>query len=119
MVRPYGALGAVFGTISAELVVLIVELIGIRKEMNFIGLITKNIFYFLDAVLMFMAVRLVAGLYIPHTAVKLLLMIATGGVVFITLAVIYWRINKNSAFHLYATDLKKLIRDRQKGENDE
>ena len=80
----YGALGAVYGTLVAELSVVLIQFIMVRDKLNYGIFFGETIKYSAIGFLMFLSVRLVAGLPI-YGVFGLLLEIVTGAVVFLLL----------------------------------
>lgn len=99
LIRRYGALGAVWGTLTAEAVVMITELLCTMRTVPFIRYAAENLPYLLMAAVMFLSIRKAASLIVLAALPKLLCMIALGGFVYLSLCAVYWRLNRNSVFH--------------------
>ena len=103
-----GALGAVIGTFIAETVVLLIELIGTRKNINFIYMFTKHSFYFLCGLIMFGVVKLTEIYFNIKGIVLLIIMIVSGGFSYLLISLIYWLNSKNSIFKSYVNKISIL-----------
>lgn len=92
----YGAMGAVLGTISAEAVVAVYQTWMIRRTFNILSNLLRSIPYFIIGTLMFIAVRIVLGLF-GNNVRSLISAICIGGIVFVSLVLVYWKLS-NSYF---------------------
>lgn len=96
-----GALGAVIGTLVAELIVLIVQIWGIRKELCIRNIIGKNYVYILFGIIMFIIVTMLSTHILVTGIFKVGLLIIVGAVLYIILCMFYWMLNKQSIFSKY------------------
>ena len=100
LIPSFGALGAVFGTLASEFVVLMVQVFGCIKEVNFVSIFSKHLFYLLLGALMLLIVRLFANsVVIQYQIVKLLCMIGIGAVSYLFLCSSIWLFKKDSIFY--------------------
>ena len=107
LILQYGALGAVLGTFIAEATVLIIELIGTRKEIGFVRMFSKSGIYIVIGILMFVGVRVLEKFVHFRGIVNLAVLICSGGIIFILLSAIYWIKSEKSIFKPY---IKKVIK---------
>lgn len=96
LIPMYGALGAVLGTLIAEIVSCLWQFMFIIKEINIVKVLANGAVYLLIGITMIVCVRLVASVMNYTLFVKLLIEIAVGGTVFCVLTIIYWKISKNN-----------------------
>lgn len=94
----YGALGAVWGTLLAELAVTIFQLICTRKEVPFFAYVRQSWTYLAFGAAMLVGVRAAAGAIRAPIFIKLLCMICLGAVIYMVCCVLYWKISKKSVF---------------------
>lgn len=94
----WGALGAVLGTLVAEAVVLLIELISVRKEIPFVKYFCRSGCYILFGVGMFVGVRLFTKFTGASGLFGVLAQILFGALIFTVCCAIYWTINKSSVF---------------------
>ena len=99
LIPAYGALGAVWATLAAEVVVTVVQAFFVRKELPFASFLAANSAYFLMAAVMLAAVRGFANHVVLPTWIKILCMIGVGVVAFSICCLPYWKINRKSVFH--------------------
>lgn len=83
----FGAMGAVYGTIIAEMSVIMIQFIMIRKQFNYKPYIADLIKYFVIGLIMYMSVRLVSQIH-AKPIIIVIIEIFTGTVVYITLTFI-------------------------------
>jgi O-antigen/teichoic acid export membrane protein len=112
LIRKYAAKGAVIGTLIAEIAVLIVQLIGVSREMNFIKLFAFHSIYILFAIAMYASVQFVDYYASLNGLALLVVEIIVGGMCYLMLSAIYWKINKSSIFHYYIA--RKIIKTKEK-----
>ena len=89
-----GAMGAVIGTLLAELAACVWQFIALRKLIYLRKTMLRCLVYFTFGVLMFLAVRLVAQINF-NIYVKILFEVFTGAVVYLTICIAYWHLTKN------------------------
>lgn len=111
LIPRFGAKGAVLGTLSAEFVVLVAQIGGCRKEINFARVFAGQAYYLALGAVMTIVVRAVAGrLATTQVLFQILIMIAVGAVVYLAQCLIVWMIKRDSIFSDYA---RKLIHVRK------
>ncbi len=108
LISAFGALGAVLGTLIAETVVAIVQIILTAHEINFLKFVIQNIWYVLLSLIMLIVVRVIAHGLNTSVIIKILAMIVAGGFTYMLLCVFVWRFNKNSIF--YNLKIKDLLK---------
>ena len=99
LIRRYGAVGAVLGTLLAESTVLAVEAIGVKEEISFLRLICSQFKYLVFGGIMLMVVRLFAANTNLHVLLQLCLMIFLGAFVFMFCCCTDWMIEKKGIFY--------------------
>ena len=111
LIPKFGAVGASYGTILAEVTVCLVQSFAVRKELPLWAYIKSFIFFLLAGGIMFGAVSYETSIYsvsIPH----LLIEIVTGGIIYVLLAVCYFIITKNELYYSVRNTLLRLIKKR-------
>lgn len=91
------AIGAMIGTILAEVSVCVVQTIFVRRELPIIKYIKNCITFFLMGFTMFVIV-VVIGHYMGISITTLIVQILTGGVVYIVQCSVYFYASKNTVF---------------------
>ena len=84
LIRYLGAMGAVIGTIVAELVVAILQTLYLSKELNIIQMIKSNFKYVVLGLIMYIVVRLIGSMLEPSIT-TLLIQICCGGGIYLLL----------------------------------
>lgn len=97
----YGAAGAVMGTLIAEAVVLIVQLVFVNKEIDFLRYYISQFLYISFGIIMFIGVRLIAKHIIMNDILKIAVLIVCGGTIYLGLSALLWSIKKDSIFRIY------------------
>lgn len=97
LIPRFGAMGAVIGTLIAELVACIWQLLYIRKSVNLKQCIISTLVYMAIGFVMFFVVRCVALLPV-NIFIKLIFEIIAGGSVFVIISVSYWKRTKNKLY---------------------
>lgn len=94
LIPPFGALGAVYGTIIAEGTACIFQICCIKKDVPILKTIIQTLPYFIISGVMYAVVRFVANTI--HTAAfyKIVIEITSGGFVFLVLCLLYNLISK-------------------------
>jgi len=108
LIRMFGALGAVLGTLIAEAVVAAAEIYLARDELPFLRYLVGDLSYILIGIFMIVVVRGVAHVLHAGIVVKLLCMVLSGGAVYILGCLLYWHFKKSSIFH--RSDLDRILR---------
>ncbi len=88
MIPNYGAMGAVYGTLIAEFVVIICQFLMIHKEMNYLPYVKDLLVFISIGIIMLVVVRLVSNF--PINIYGLLLVeISAGALIYLILTLIY------------------------------
>lgn len=103
LIRQYGALGATIGTLIAEFIVLVIQVVGAKKDLPLKEIIGTNGIYIVFGITMFAVVAALSLCMAGSGIVKVAALILAGAVVYMLLCVGYWRINKKSIFARYVT----------------
>jgi len=90
----YGAMGAAIGTIVAEVVACIWQMLYTYKETSFMRLCVNCFVYTVIGVGMFFVVRALSGLQIPVVP-KLVVEIFAGGFFYVLMTLVFWKISNN------------------------
>lgn len=105
----FGAKGAVFGTLAAEFVVLVVQISGCLKAVNFIKIFARQSYYILIGAVMALVVRLCANyMAIPRVFIQIIIMVIIGAAVYLAQCVFIWLLRSNSIFSKYAHKLLRI-----------
>lgn len=107
LIIKYSALGAVLGTLIAESVVTFIEIVGVRKEINFAKIIYKQSMYILFGLIMMIVVRHMAEITNFGSVLHLVFQIVFGGFVYIILCLVYWSANQNNIIRQYCNCRKE------------
>lgn len=120
LIPKLGALGAIFGTIVAELTALVYQLFYTKKEIKISRVLIECVIFAGFGIVMFFAVRLVSTVDFAiferiedqniRLIAKVLLEVMAGGVVYILLALVYSCIVKNVIYDYINKARKKLRR---------
>ena len=94
LISRLGALGAVIGTLVAELVSCVWQYIKMNRYMSCITTIFKSMIYMVFGVIMFTIVRVVA-LCFDGGIVALFFEVLTGIITYAVICLIYWKVTKN------------------------
>ena len=107
-----GAIGAAIGTIGAEGTVFVIQAFGSRKELPLKKYAFEIIPYMINGLLMYATVTIVKRIF-AMSIFGLFVEIAIGGLVYVVLTLLYWKISKNEfgnmAFNLISKTLHKKI----------
>ena len=95
LIPRYGAMGAVIGTIVAELTACIWQYVAVSRYIDLRITLLKTSFYIFTGIVMFFGVRSMAKLDISNY-VKIILEILTGIVIYSCVCMIYWKRTNNS-----------------------
>lgn len=106
LIPRYGAVGAVLGTMIAELVGCVWQFAGMSKDVRFgLAFVRQGVYLLLGAA-MFAAVRFAAG-FLRGGVIGLMLEILLGAAVFAVLTLAYWKAVKSPLLHLAAGGARK------------
>lgn len=103
MILRCGALGAVIGTLVAESIVLVIQVIGVKDEFPLRKIIGTNGIYILFGIIMFVMVMTLSMHISSSGIVKVGVLIITGALLYMIFCACYWRMNKKSIFNRYVT----------------
>ncbi len=98
LIRKYGALGAVLGTLIAEAAVTAFELVCTRTTIPFLKFILEYSVYIIPSVCMLISVRWVAGILPLPDLFLIPIMILMGGSVYTLIGLAVSRLNPDSIF---------------------
>lgn len=100
LIRSMGSMGAVVGTLAAELTVPVVQFIILRKELPYKRFMGYVLAYAVIGGIMMVCVRLVAGLLPVNNWVNLGIMTVTGVAVYGALCLVWWKVSaKGNVFN--------------------
>ncbi len=99
LIPRYGAMGAVLGTVVAEFVACVWQLIHISKNFSFIRLYLNSFVYVIIGIGMFVFVRNLSDLPIPMLG-KLTIEIFAGACFFAVVTMLFWFISNNAFWRL-------------------
>lgn len=105
LIKTYGALGAVFGTVLAEASVAIYQTIKIRKELDIYNYLKRIVFYIIPASVMCILVRSIGGM-LSISVSTVLIQVIIGGIVYISISLCYMYTIKNEIVYKY---IRKII----------
>lgn len=103
LIPKFSSLGAVFGTLIAESVVAITEIIFSVKEIPFLKFIFNNSLYLIFGLVMFLVTRICSDRIQMSILLKIISLVLIGGFVYMALCAVYWKIQKHSIFHSYVS----------------
>ena len=98
LIKRLGALGAVIGTLLAELTTCIWQYVKMNKLLNSLTTLFKSLIYLFFGVLMFISVRCLA-LSVNNNLFGLFFEVVLGAIVYVGLCFIYWKVTKNSIIY--------------------
>lgn len=101
MILRCGALGAVIGTLVAEFIVLVIQVIGVNNELPLKEIIGTNLIYVLFGTIMFSTVAVLSMTISRSGIIKVGILILFGAILYMVLCICYWLINKKSIFNKY------------------
>ena len=98
LIQVLGCLGAVLGTLMAELTVTILELNFTRNQILFGEYIRDNCSYLIPSAVMLFLVRYLSRLLRLPVALQLLCMVGGGGLTYLIISTVVWQLKKDSIF---------------------
>ena len=108
LIPPMGALGAVIGTLVAEIVSCLWQYVSLIREVKCLKSLISCLGYFAMGVAMFFGVRFVADHIFASNLVKILLEIVSGVLIYSILCLILWTVTRNtSAIRLLKAQLNR------------
>ncbi len=107
LIKPMGAMGAMFGTIAAEIIVCLIQSFVVRKELP-IGSFLRSIWIFpIFGMAMFSIVYLI-GHIMGNSVLTLCVQVLCGGIIYVGAVIIYFFITKEEIFlKMYRTACEK------------
>lgn len=102
-----GAKGALIGTVSAELIVLIIQAVAVRKSFEWKVIIKENAPFVMIGLIMLIIVRLENRVLTCSDTLKLTIQIITGGIIYINAIIILSFIKKNVLYQYAKKMLNK------------
>ncbi|WP_019242597.1 MULTISPECIES: oligosaccharide flippase family protein [Bacillus] len=105
LIKPFGAIGASIGTLFAELVVMLVQLVAIREQIELKKIFLKVIYYAGAGIVMFLVVRII-GVYLGAKIITTVLQIIVGALIYLSIILIKEYVEKDG---LVLNELKALI----------
>lgn len=100
LISNLGAMGAVIGTLAAELVTCIWQYMNMNKSIISFKSLLKSIIYVVIGIIMFAAVRATASV-LTGGLLSLVVEILVGAFVFGALCMLYWKITRNSILYFF------------------
>lgn len=94
LIPSFGAMGAVIATLAAELAVPLVQFVILRRELPYLRYMKYVLAYSAIGLVMVLAVRLAALLPVGGW-VGLAVQVAAGGIVYVALCLVWWKITGN------------------------
>lgn len=109
LIPPYGAMGATLGTLIAEGVACVTQIIFIRRDISILPALGKCIPYLLIAGVMFAGVRGIASILTMKPLFQIIIEVFVGGIIFVLLCLLYSQIGskENVVNDLLSSYLKK------------
>lgn len=104
----YGAYGAVIGTICAELVVCVSQIIGVWRDLPILIYVKKTVFFLVFGVIMFSCIKLI-GPITGNIIISLFVHFLVGVMVYTLLCTVYFLFTKNMLFLKVLSSLRKKI----------
>lgn len=103
----HGAKGALIGTVSAELIVFIIQAVSVRKSFEWKAIIKENAPFVMIGLLMLIIVRFENRVLYCSGTLKLAVQIITGGIIYINAVIILCFIKKNVLYRYAKRMLNK------------
>lgn len=109
LIPPLGAMGAVIGTVAAELAMTLMQWLYVRRELSLRRYVPEMLFFLLCGGVMFLTVRGV-GRLLDNTVLSLVIMIAAGMVVYLVPAGLCIGFSKKEALVQIRQSLSSALR---------
>lgn len=106
LIKQLGALGAVIGTMIAEMVTCVWQYIGMKRYIAVGKTLIKSTVYLIIGIVMYFVVRMIACL-LPDSILGVLIEIVVGGIIYLALVMLVWFMFKNPIFSLIKNSIKK------------
>lgn len=101
-----GAMGAAIGTLIAEALICLIQLIVLEKQMCVFKKIVNSAIYFLFGILMYILIRWISLINIQDV-IRICIEVLCGVIIYTICCVSYWKISKNSLLNLFNVFNKK------------
>ena len=101
LIKKYASLGAVLGTLIAEGTVMIIEIVGVRKEINFAKIIATQTIYVIFGAIMFGIIKLCETVIKLPNTISIIILVMIGACIYVGECVIYWIGSPKSIFNAY------------------
>lgn len=98
LIPRFGAMGAVIGTLAAEITACFVQFLHIRKKISISIVLVHCAIYLAFGFVMIAAVRVIANYIDMNALIKLILEIMIGAIVYGILCFVYWKATKNDMY---------------------
>lgn len=92
-IRGYGALGAVFGTIAAEFIVCVMQILFSYKELEIYKYMKQCLIFYGISIVMFLIVRIIIN-SISNSIISIILGVFIGAIIYLILGLIYFIRNR-------------------------
>lgn len=112
MIPKIGAMGAAIATLLSEYIVLLVQLVIVRKEIKMYKYIHGNEIYFVFGLIMFISVRFIGhtlGIHIYSLFIEILI----GALIYIVLCSVYWWLKKDMYYFNMIYDILRKLKKRK------
>lgn len=109
LISKWGSIGAVIGTICAELVSLIVIIIWIGKDISLKNNLIECLPFVAIGIIMYVGTRIV-GIFEFANSIMLIIQVFTGIIIFSLLTILYWHIKQDEFEDIVLDIIKKILR---------
>lgn len=106
LIPKYDALGAVYGTLIAEMTVLVIQYIMIHKDLNYVPYFKDVVIYSIVGIIMFLVVRMIANIN-AGDLVLVILEIIGGAVVYVGITIFVMRVTKDELLEVVKVKVSK------------
>ncbi len=118
-ISKYGAIGAVWGTLIAELLVTVYQSLAVRKELDFKQYLNDNFLFLIAGIVMLGSLNLISN-FLKNGYLELVLMIALGALIYIaTSYVLFYLFKRDRLQYMLKIILNKKKRIKTKEINNE
>lgn len=108
LIGKYGAIGAVIGTLVAEIVTCVWQYYRMRRYIFYLTTLLKSLVYVLFGGVMYCIVRGIAMLGLSGV-ICLIIEVTVGGIVYIALCLTYWKISNSAMLSIIHSNRKSNI----------
>lgn len=113
LIPKYGAMGAVIGTLVAELTACVMQLWTMRKYLKLNTIYKNTLVYLIIGISMFVCVRLIARLQV-NIYFKLSLEVICGATIYSGLSILFWKLTKNIMYREVVYGLLNRLKKRER-----